>query len=325
VARNAWNEAYFAGGSSSGTGVSVAAGLAMFGLGSDTGGSVRYPAAVNGLFGLKPTYGRLSRAGILPNSFSFDAAGPLTRTVRDAALIMQTIAGVDPKDPTSVDRPVPNYTADLDKGVNGLRIGYLRRFHMRDYQGDAEVVRALDGAVDTLRRLGAQIVEVDVPYSAQDYRLVTRVAGGVESLAIHEKDFRERSHLMGAALRDKFLGAMTVSGVDYVQATRWRREMTTATNAAIAGCDAIICAGPVFRVPMRSEEPAMLTFMAGSGTCVFNVTGHPAATVPTGIDDRGLPTCMQVVGKFWDEAMVMRVAHAYEQASDFCRRVPVRR
>jgi aspartyl-tRNA(Asn)/glutamyl-tRNA(Gln) amidotransferase subunit A len=101
--------------------------------------------------------------------------------------------------------------------------------------------------------------------------------------------------------------------------------MTMATDAAFAGCDALVCAGPVFPDPMRSEEAAMLTFMAGSGTCVFNVSGHPAATVPTGIDDRGLPTCMQVVGKFWDETMVMRVAHAYEQAAGCSRRVPVRR
>jgi aspartyl-tRNA(Asn)/glutamyl-tRNA(Gln) amidotransferase subunit A len=322
VARNAWNEAYFAGGSSSGTGVSVGAGLAMFGLGSDTGGSVRVPAAVHGLFGLKPTYGRLSRAGILPNSFSLDAAGPLTRTVRDGALVMQAIAGVDPKDPTSVDRAVPDYSADLDKGVKGLRIGCIRRFHTRDFQGHAEVVRAFEAAVDTLRRLGAEIVEVDVPHSAQDYRLVTRVVGGAESLAIHAQDFRERSNEMGVGLREKFLGAMTVSALEYIQATRWRREMTEATDAAVSGFDAIVCAGPVFRVPMRSEEPAMLAFMAGSGTCVFNVSGHPAATVATGIDDRGLPTSMQVVGKYWDEAMVMRVAHAYEQANNWRRQVP---
>src|SRR6185437_9568619 len=131
----------------------------------------------NGLFGLKPTYGRLSRVGILPNAFSLDTAGPIARTASDAALVMQAMAGVDPVDPTTVDRPVPDYSTDLNKGVKGLRIGYLRRFHTRDFPGHADVVRALDSAVETLRGLGATIVEVDVAHSVQDYRLVTRVIG----------------------------------------------------------------------------------------------------------------------------------------------------
>ena len=163
VARNPWDQSCFPAGSSSGTGASVAAGLAMAGLGSDTGGSVRLPASANGLFGLKPTYGRLSRAGILPNSFSLDAAGPLTRTVRDNALVMQAIAGPDARDPTTVDRPVPDFSAGLDTGIAGLRIGIIRRFHERDVAADAEVVAALEAAIETLRGLGATIVEVDVP------------------------------------------------------------------------------------------------------------------------------------------------------------------
>jgi aspartyl-tRNA(Asn)/glutamyl-tRNA(Gln) amidotransferase subunit A len=324
VARNAWDDRYFASGSSSGTGVSVGAGLAMFGLGSDTGGSVRMPAAANGIFGIKPTYGRLSRAGILPNSFSLDAAGPLTRTAADAALVLQAIAGVDPEDPTTVDEPVGNYSGDLERGVAGRRIGVLRRFHTRDYKGDPEVVRAFDNAVEILHRLGAEIVDVDVPFSAQDYRLATRLIGNAESLAIHAKDLRDRSNEMGVGLREKLTSALTISAVDYVQATRWRRLLADAINALLEKCDALVCAGPVFRVPMRSEEPAMISYMAGSGTCCFNISGHPAAAIATGIDDRGMPTSMQIVGRHWDEAMVIRIAAAYEQASPWHRQVPRR-
>jgi len=321
-ARNAWNADYFAGGSSSGTGVSVAAGLAMLGLGSDTGGSVRVPAAVHGLFGLKPTYGLLSRAGILPNSFSLDAPGPITRSVHDTAVALEAMAGADVNDPTSVERPVPRYSADLDGGVNGFRIGVIRRFHTRDVSGDAEVVEAIEAAIEVLRGLGAEIVEIDVPYSTQDYRLVTRVIGNSESLAIHEQDFRERGAEMGKVLREKFMGSLAISALDYVKATRWRREMTLATDAAVAQCDAVVCAGPCFKVPLADEPEATSAYMIGSGTCVFNVSGHPAASICTGFDTNGLPMSVQIAGKYWDEAMVLRVAAAYERATGWRERRP---
>jgi aspartyl-tRNA(Asn)/glutamyl-tRNA(Gln) amidotransferase subunit A len=322
VARNPWDTAYFTAGSSSGTGAAVAAGTAMVGLGSDTGGSVRAPASANALFGLKPTYGRLSRAGILPNSFSLDAAGPLTRTVTDNALVMQAIAGADPRDPTTVDRPVPSYTADLGRGVKGLRIGFIRRFHERDVAAHPDVVAALEGAADILRGLGAEIVDVDVPHSVQDYRLVVRLIGGAESLAIHEKDFRERSGEMGVSLREKFLAMLPVSALDYVKATRWRRDMTLATDAALADCDALICGGPLSCVPKLADKQGLVSYMMDSATCCFNVSGHPAASICTGFDANGLPMSMQIVGRYWDEPMVLRVAAAYEQATVWHRRRP---
>lgn len=322
IARNPWDTAYFTAGSSSGTGASVAAGIAMLGMGSDTGGSVRAPAAAGGLFGLKPTYGRLSRTGILPNSFSFDAAGPLTRTVRDAALAMQAIAGPDPLDPTSADVPVPDYSTDLDKGVKGLRLGVIRRFHERDVAADPQVVAAIEAALDTFRRLGAEVVELDVPYSGQDYRLCVRLIGQAECLSIHEADFRERNQLMGPALRDKFLGSITLAATDFVKATRWRQEIMAATDAAIAQCDAVICAGGMHTVPVLGDEPSMMAYMMGSATACFNVSGHPAAAICTGFDQRGLPMSMQIVAKYFDEAMLLRVAQAYEQATQWTARHP---
>jgi aspartyl-tRNA(Asn)/glutamyl-tRNA(Gln) amidotransferase subunit A len=325
IARNAWDTAYFAAGSSSGTGVSVAAGLAMIGMGSDTGGSVRAPAAAGGLFGLKPTYGRLSRAGILPNSLSFDAAGPLTRNVRDAAITMQAIAGHDPRDPTSADVPVPDYGADLAKGVKGLRIGFIRRFHARDVAADPQAVTALEAAVDILQRLGAQIVELDVPYSVQDYRLCVRLIGQSESLSIHEQSFRDHNGLMGPALRDKFLGSIGISALDFVKATRWRSEIIAQTNAAVASCDAVICAGPLRLIPALNDQPGMIAYMLGSANCVFNVTGHPAAAICSGYDDRGLPLSLQIAGRYFDEATVLRVAAAYEAATRWTARHPALR
>lgn len=322
IARNAWDTAYFAAGSSTGTGVSVAAGLAMIGMGSDTGGSVRAPAASGGLFGLKPTYGRLSRAGILPNSLSFDAAGPLTRNVRDAAITLQAIAGYDPRDPTSADVPVPDYSADLAKGVKGLRIGFIRRFHARDVAADPQVVTALEAAVDIFKRLGAEIVELDVPYGVQDYRLCVRVIGQSESLSIHEQSFREHNHLMGPALRDKLLGSISLSAFDFVKATRWRREIIAATDAAIASCDAVICAGPMQLIPAANDQPGMVAYMLGSASCVFNVSGHPAAAICSGFDHRGLPLSLQIAGRYFDEATLLRVAAAYEAATGWTERHP---
>ncbi len=322
VARNPWSTAHFTGGSSSGTGASTAAGLCMIGMGSDTGGSVRVPAAANGLFGLKPTYGRVSRAGILPNAFSLDAAGPLTRTVRDNALALQAIAGLDPADPTTVDRPVQSYTADLDKGLKGLRLGFIRRFHERDVTPDADVVIALEAAVATCRALGAEIVDIDIPYSVQQFRLVTSTIGQPESLAIHEADFRDRHAEMGAALREKFMASLTISGLDYVKATRWRREMTEATQHAMAGVDAVLCAAAFYQVPTLDDQDAMIAFTIGSAMCCFNVTGHPAASICTGFGPKGLPMSMQIVGQHFDEAMVLRVATAYEAATEWHRRHP---
>ncbi len=316
-ARNPWRTSHFAGGSSSGTGASVAAGLCLFGMGSDTGGSVRIPSAVHGLFGLKATYGRISRAGIQPNSFSFDVAGPLTRSVRDSALVMQAIAGFDTLDPTTADRPVPSYTDNLDRGVRGLRLGFIRRFHEKDVKPDPAVVTALEKAVQTYRDLGAEIVEIDFPYSVQQARAVVTIIGQTESLAIHEADFRDRHEAMGEALRDKFMSSLTLSGLDFVKATRWRREITAAAQSALGGLDAVLCAAAFWQVPAHDDDDGMIAYTAGSALCVANVTGHPSASICTGFGPEGLPLSMQIIAKHFDEPMLLRVAQAYQSATDW--------
>jgi aspartyl-tRNA(Asn)/glutamyl-tRNA(Gln) amidotransferase subunit A len=321
--RNPWASEHFAGGSSTGAGVAVAAGMTMAALGSDTGGSVRLPAAACGTVGVKPTYGLLSVAGILPNTYSLDYPGPLTWTVADSALILQALAGHDPRDPTTVDRPVADFSADLGRGVKGLRLGVIRRFHARDIAAAPEVVAAFDAALAVWRGLGAELVECDLPYSVQDYRLCVRLIGQPESLSIHEADLRERADLMGKALRDKLMGSLFVRASDYIRATRWRREMAAATDAVIAGCDAAICAATMLPTPRYDDEAATIAYMSASATSPFNVSGHPALTQCMGFDERGLPLSLQVVGRYFDEPTVLRVAAAYEGATPWRQHRPV--
>ncbi|MFC7477632.1 amidase [Dankookia sp. GCM10030260] len=320
---NAWNPDYYTAGSSNGTGVAVAAGFCALGLGSDTGGSVRLPAAAHGLHGLKPTYGRLSRAGILPNAYTLDVAGPLTRRARDAALAMNVLAGHDPADPTSLDVPVPDYAQGIAGGIMGLRIGILRRFHERDFPADPEVAAAFEAAVAVLRDLGAELVEVDLPYSVQQYRDCMRPISSAEALSIHGPDIRAKFPLMGHALQEKFLGAMGVSGADYVTAQRWRRQMAEATDAAIRPCHAVLMPCVLTRVPRWSEgEARFQEYMMASATCVLNVSGHPAASICAGFDSAGLPLSLQLVAPHCAEPVLLRVAHAFEEATGHWRRLP---
>ena len=320
--RNAWDVTRFPGGSSSGAGTSVAAGMTPAALGSDTGGSVRLPAAACGTVGVKPTYGLLSVAGILPNSYSLDYPGPLTWTVEDSAMLLRVLAGHDPRDPTTVDRPVPDYRAALTSSIAGLKLGVIRRFHTRDIQADPQIVAAFDAAVAVYEKLGAEIVELDVPYAAADYRLCVRLVGQPESLSIHEQDFRERHAEMGRGLREKMMGSLFIRASDYIRATRWRRELAAGTDAAIKTCDAVICAATMLPVPRYDDEPATQAYMAASTTSVFNVSGHPALTQCMGFDANGMPMSLQVVGKYFDEATMLRVAAAYESATPWRDRRP---
>ncbi len=321
--RNAWNPAYYTAGSSNGTGTAVAAGFCLLGLGSDTGGSVRLPAAVHGLHGLKPTYGRLSRTGILPNAYTLDVAGPLTRRAIDAALAMDVLAGHDPADPTSLALPVPDHAAGIADGVKGLRIGALRRFHERDFAADPEMVAGFEATIAALRDAGATIVELDLPYAVQQYRECMRPISSAEALSIHGPDVRTKFPLMGKALQDKFLAAMAISGADYVTAQRWRREMAAATDAVIRSCDAVVMPCVMTRVPRWEEgEARFQEFMMASATAVLNVSGHPAASVCAGFDSAGLPLSVQIVAPYLAEPMLLRVAHALEEATGHWRRLP---
>jgi aspartyl-tRNA(Asn)/glutamyl-tRNA(Gln) amidotransferase subunit A len=313
-ARNAWGRDYSPGGSSSGSGAAVAGGFVPIALGSDTGGSVRNPASMNGLVGMKPTYGRVSRRGVVPLSFSLDHVGPLTRTTADNALALSVIAGHDPRDPGSADDAVPNFGAAIGRDIKGLKIGVIRHFYTKDLVADPEMAAAIEAAIKVLENLGAEVREIETRPLAQ-YAACNRVILLSEACAIHEKWIIERAEDYGALLLGRLLPGMGYSGVDYVQATRTRARYTAEFNENFNQLDAVLT--------VNNTEPAFLIedFEAGEkhyprqARTPFNVTGNPALAVPTGFSASGLPLSMQIITGQFDEAMGYRIAAAYEAAT----------
>jgi aspartyl-tRNA(Asn)/glutamyl-tRNA(Gln) amidotransferase subunit A len=319
---NPWKLDHFTGGSSSGSGASVAAGTAMVSLGSDTGGSVRLPAAACGLQGLKPTYGRISRHGILPNCYSLDVPGALTWTVEDSALMLRAMAGHDSRDPASADRAVPDYLQGLDSGVRGLTIGVVRDLGPDGEAVDAANWQGLEDMVRVLSEQGANVIELTLPAAPSAYRQVSSTINWTESLSIHEEDFMQRADQMGLALRDKMMSGFMTRGVDYLAAQRRRRELALSTDALLRSVDALIlpCA---FHVAQPYSDPERVKSFTSDSACpVFNVSGHPAMSVCTGFDPSGLPTNAQIAGRWFDEATVLRVARAYERGTQWRERRP---
>ena len=320
---NPWNLDHFTGGSSTGSGASVAGGTAMVTMGSDTGGSVRLPAAACGLQGLKPTYGRISRYGILPNCWSLDVAGPLTWTVEDSAIMLQAVAGFDPNDPASANEPVPDYMAGLDSGVRGMTIGVVRDLGPSNELVDAANRAGLEDMARILTAQGAKVIEVCLPASPTDYRDVTTIIGQSESFSIHEADFLKRSSEMGLALRDKMMSGFTMRAADYLAAVRRRRELARSTDALLRTVDALILPCAFHTAPPFAEPDRVQAFTTDTACGVFNVSGHPAMSVCTGFDANGLPTNVQIAGRWFDERTVLRIANAYERATDWRAQRPL--
>jgi aspartyl-tRNA(Asn)/glutamyl-tRNA(Gln) amidotransferase subunit A len=297
-ARNPWDLSRFTGGSSSGTGAAVAAGLVLGGTGSDTGGSIRGPAAYCGLAGIKPTYGLISRMGILPLAFSLDHAGPLAWTAEDSAIMLQAMAGHDPADPASANHPIPDYRAALQRDANGLRLGLVRHFYERDNEANAATCDAIAAAARTLEGLGC------------------------EAYAIHEENLRRRFTDYGEMFRDRMALAGLITGADYVQALRRRRELIDELDRAMEDLDLLLTAATPTEVPPIDAIGKFATFERPLLTMPFNVTGSPAMSVCCGHTDTGLPLSFQIVGKRFDDATVLRLAHAYEQATPWRDRRP---
>ncbi len=314
-ARNPWDLARFTGGSSSGAGASVAAGTAMFALGSDTGGSVRLPAAACGLSGLKPTYGLVSRAGMLPNCWSLDVAGPLCWSAQDAAIVLRELAGFDAADPSSAHAPPVDYVAGLHAGMQGMRIGVVRGFGPGTPPQDADNAAAIEAACAVLSGLGAQVVEAVLPAPLAEYEAVASVINWSESFSIHEQDFLERGAEMGRALREKMMSGAMVRAVDYLAAQRQRRVLALATDAMLRGYDAVLLPCAMHTAPLIEDLATVMAFTRDKVTTPFNISGHPAMSIRTGFTEDGLPTNAQVVGRYFDEATVLRVAQAYEAAT----------
>src|SRR5258707_7946922 len=320
-ARNPWNTEHFTGGSSSGTGAAVAAGLILGGTGSDTGGSIRGPAAYCGLAGIKPTYGLVSRMGILPLAFSLDHAGPLAWNAEDCAILLQAMAGHDSSDPASARRPIPDYRAALKGAVTGLRIGLIRHFYERDNAANAATGQAIAAAAKTFEGLGCNVREVTLSPLA-DWAACGGAILNAEAYAVHEANLRTRFTDYGEIFRDRMALAGLITGADYVQALRRRRELIDELDRAMADLDLVMTAAAPSEAPAIDSVPKFAILERPSLTIAFNVTGSPAMSVCCGYTDTGLPLSFQIVGKRFADAIVVRLAHAYEQATQWRDRRP---
>jgi aspartyl-tRNA(Asn)/glutamyl-tRNA(Gln) amidotransferase subunit A len=319
-ARNPWNLAHIPGGSSSGSGAALAAGLTVGSLGSDTGGSIRGPAAFSGIVGLKPTYGRCSRAGVVTLSWTLDHTGPMARSVEDCAWLLQALAGHDSADPASSQAPVGDYLSGLGRDIRGLNVGVPRAFFLDNVT--AEVKAAFERALQTLTELGASIVDVTIPSirTAPAYLAILLS----EAFAYHERDLRERPQLFGEGLRDKLLAGGLFTGAEYIQAQRLRARLRNDIVATFQHVD--VLATPTMLSPALPftvvQDPDLPYPYPTSNTSPFNMSGLPALALPCGFSTTNLPVSLQLAGRPFDEATVLRVGHAYEQATDWHRRRP---
>jgi len=323
--RNPWDLERIPGGSSGGSGAAIAAGLATATTGTDTGGSIRMPASVCGVVGLKPTYGRVSKAGVLPLSYAFDHAGPLTRTVEDAALMLNAIAGYDPADPHSARVPIADATAGLGAGVRGLRIGVPRGAFFGRLED--EVGPALERALAELGRLGAEVREVEVPGVAE---AVGGLFGFVlaEAQEIHAASLRSRPQDIGDDVR-AILQTPAPDAAALMAGLRARDALTVAMRRTLETFDVLvtpttpITAARIGQDTVRTggaDEPTLVAMIRC--TAPFNATHLPALSLPCGFTRAGLPIGLQIAGRPFDEATVLRVGHAYEQATDWHTRTP---
>jgi len=320
-ARNPWNTEHFTAGSSSGTGAGVAAGLILGGIGTDTGGSIRGPAALCGIAGIKPTYGLVSRAGVAPAAFTLDHIGPMAWTAEDCALMLQALAGHDPRDPASASRPVPDYTASLGSGIKGLKIGVIHHFHETDHKVSEGTQRGISAAIATFRDLGAEIREVQLS-PLQDWTACGSLISITERAAAYEEWARTRLGDFGERMRSRLMLGAFVTGIDYVQAARRRRELRAELQAAMAGLDVVLTASQPGEAAKIDAVPKWDLFAAPNFTMPFNVAGYPAISVCAGFGAGGLPVAIQLVGKPFQEPTLFRTADAFEKVTPFRDRRP---
>ncbi|MGE5270664.1 MAG: amidase, partial [Thiohalocapsa sp.] len=317
-ALNPWSPANLPGGSSSGAGAAVAAGFVPGAVGTDTGGSVRGPAALCGIAGLKPTYGRVSRRGVFPNTFSMDHCGPLCRSAEDIALFLQAIAGFDPQDPASEDVPVPDYRAALAEGVKGLRLGLVEDWYQAA-GAHPDLAPAIAAAVELLRGAGA-IVEPVRLSSLRDYTDCKTTISSVELFAIHEQDLRTRPQDFGRILRNRVLPGALIRAEDYLEALRWRTALAQEQAAALRRVDAFVTAAALNVADRADPKQPDRLVSAPSITMPFSVGGLPALAIPCGFSHaEGLPLSLQIAAAPFAEGLVLRIAHAYQQMTDWHR------
>ena len=345
VVRNPWDTSAVPGGSSGGSAAAVAARLTPAATGTDTGGSIRQPAALTNLTGLKPSYGRVSRYGMVAFASSLDQGGPMARTAEDVALLLNVMAGFDPRDSTAVDAPVPDYTKTLDHDIKGLRIGLPREYFGKGL--NAEVAKVVEAAIAEYKKLGAQVVEVSLPNSnlAIPCYYVLAPAEASSNLSRFDgvrygyraKDYgdlidmycRTRAEGFGAEVKRRIMiGTYALSAgyydAYYLKAQKLRRLIADDFKRAFEACDVIM--GPTspttaFKLGAKSDDPVAM-YLSDIYTISVNLAGLPGMSIPAGFDSAGLPVGLQLIGKYFDEARLLNVAHKYQQATDWHQRMP---
>jgi len=324
-ARNPWNTAHVPGGSSSGSGAAVAARIVFASLGTDTGGSIRHPAAMCGITGLKPTVTRVSRAGVMPLSFSLDCVGPLARTARDCARIMDAIAGADPADPSASSEPVPRYEQALDGNVRGLRIGVARNYYYDPVTLD--VAHQLEESLATFRALGATVTEVKVP----DIDLINtlmHVVMAVEAATVHRKWLETRRDDYSLQVRSRIEPGLFYPATRYLEALSMRASIAREfVETAMKDVDVLHLPAVPIPVPTIEDSttgPDVMRVIGTAGHCTRGISylGLPAISVPAGFDGKGLPIGFQLVGRPFAEAALLRTADAYQRVTDWHKKKP---
>ncbi len=307
---NPWNVEHSPGGSSGGSGAAISAGSTLGTLGSDTGGSIRMPASLCGCVGLMPTYGRVSRAGVLPLSWTLDHVGPLSRTVEDAALVLNAIAGFDPDDPGCADVGVDDYTSQLGQDLRGMRVGVPREPMWVDLQPDVEA--ACEAALEVLRELGATVQDVEMPLLRDAGRSSILTA---EAASYHADWISAHPEKYGDDVRAAIGLGRGVPATQYINDQRERRRLIDETREVLRSVDVLVSAStPITSPRIDAGDPG---YQLARLTSPYDITGIPAISVPCGLDGNGLPIGLMIGGRHFDEVTVCRVAHAYEQAFGF--------
>ena len=317
---NPWNPDRWAGASSSGSGVATAAGLCFGSLGSDTGGSIRFPAAACGIVGLKPTWGRVSRYGVLALAESLDHVGPLTRSVSDAGIMLQAIAGYDPKDTTSLSDPVPNMLGEIEKGIGGIRIGFDEHYATHDI--DSELADSVVAAVKALEELGAVIVEVKLP-DMDPFVAAWATLCSAEAVAAHRATYPSRRDDYGPWFRGWLDKGAAITGAEYAEANNLRAASNGHLRRAFENIDLLAC--PTMSAPPHPVTPELMYGPLPADrapkfqrfTAPFDYNGAPTLSVPCGMTGDRLPLSLQLVGKHLSEPLLCQVGHSYEQAAEW--------
>jgi aspartyl-tRNA(Asn)/glutamyl-tRNA(Gln) amidotransferase subunit A len=319
-ARNPWDLARVTGGSSSGSGAALAARLCAGALGTDTGGSIRGPASWCGVVGLKPTYGLVSRRGVMPLSWTLDHAGPMARTVEDTAILLQAIAGHDPADDGSAEVEIPDYLAALKQAPDSLTVGVPWRYLESEGTVDPAVLAVFKRAVADLERLGASIREIEIPHVEHFDTMGTGILVA-EAFTVHEAGFRENLGLYGRPFWTRVVRGAFWSAADYLQATRARGVFQRAIAELMSEIDLI--AVPASETsPERFDDPDFVPYSQPSLRRVFNLTGQPSISVPAGFTDAGLPIGLMLSSRAFEDALALRAAYAYEQSQEWRHRSP---